>query len=259
MGRLSEEFGEFGFGGMREFVADLHIHTCLSPCGDLSMSPREIVKTARSKGIDMIAVCDHNTCENVEAVTKAASNHSLKVLPGMEVTSVEEVHIVALFENLADAFALQNLVYAHLQGENDVDAFGLQVVVNEDSEVLRFNKKLLIGATDLSIDEVVGQIHSFGGLAIAAHIDREGFGIIGQLGFIPEHLQFDALEISSSMTTDEGRQKFVEYSHCSFIWSSDAHSPDEIGRATTRFLLQTLSLGELQKALRADAGRMILS
>ncbi|MDZ7289058.1 MAG: PHP domain-containing protein [candidate division KSB1 bacterium] len=244
---------------LREYVADLHIHTCLSPCGDLDMSPRDIVRTARSRGIDMIAICDHNTAENIEAVMRAARGHELAVLPGMEVTSQEEVHILALFENLADALTLQSVIYAHLPGENDEEAFGLQVVVNEFSEVLSFNRKLLIGATDLSISAVVAAIHRFGGLAVAAHIDREGFGIIGQIGFIPKDLQLDALEISPRMTVEEARKKFEVYSDYTFISSSDAHFIEHIGQSTTRFMLTEPSLGEIKKALRREDGRMIIA
>ena len=120
-------------------------------------------------------------------------------------------------------------MYAHLPGENDEDAFGLQVVVNAEGEVLRFNEKLLIGATTLALGEVVSLIRSHGGLAIAAHIDREGFGIIGQLGFIPDGLPLDALEISSAMPVETARQKFG--SRLPLTPASDAHRLDEIGRA----------------------------
>lgn len=244
---------------LREYVADLHIHTSLSPCADLSMSPRAIVETAQSKGIDMIAICDHNSCENVEATVRAANGCDLKVLPGMEVTSEEEVHIVALFENSKDAFSLQNVIYDHLHGENDERAFGSQVVVNEFSEILDFNKKLLIGATDLSINEVVNYVHRFAGLAIAAHIDREGFGILGQIGFIPEDLQLDALEISCKITVEEAKKEFNAYSKYLFFSSSDAHFLDQIGQSTTRFLLQELCMNEIKKALRREDGRMIMN
>jgi predicted metal-dependent phosphoesterase TrpH len=244
---------------LREFVADLHVHTCLSPCGDLDLSPRAIVETAQNKGIDMIAICDHNTCENVEAVTRAASGRGLKVLAGMEVTSEEEVHIVALFENVNDALTLQSVIYDHLHGENDENVFGLQVVVNEFSEVLGFNEKLLIGATDLSIDRVVEYIHRFNGLAIAAHIDREGFGIIGQMGFIPDSVQLDALEISSKMPIQEAKNQFKIYSHYPFISSSDAHLLEEIGQSTTRVLSHDLSFIEFKKSLRGENGRLILN
>jgi PHP family Zn ribbon phosphoesterase len=244
---------------MNRYVADLHVHTCLSPCGDLQMSPRKIVKAALDRGIDMIAICDHNSCENAEAVMRAAARKSLTVLPGMEITSQEEVHIVALFENLKDAQALQKVVYDHLQGENDEEAFGMQVVVNEFSEVMSFNKRLLIGATALSIDEAVSRIHGNGGLAIASHIDREGFGIIGQLGFIPEGLQLDALEVSPRMAVEKARREFGTYAAYTFISSSDAHSLEQIGRGTTNLLLHEPRLSEIKMALRRENGRMVLN
>jgi len=178
---------------LREFKADLHIHTCLSPCGDLQMSPQKIVREAVKKGINLIAICDHNSSENSEALIKASEGKGVVVLPGIEVTTKEEVHIVALFDSVDDALKMQTLIYDNLEGENDQDVFGMQVVANAEDEVLGFNKKLLIGATNLSVEMVVDSIHSFNGLAIAAHIDREGFGIIGQLGFIPPDLQLDAL------------------------------------------------------------------
>jgi len=243
---------------MKRYVADLHVHTCLSPCGDLEMSPGKIVQTALSKDIDIIAICDHNSCENASAVMRAAVGRDLRVLPGMEVTSKEEVHVVALFENLADTLAMQGVIYDHLSGENDEGAFGMQVVVNEFSEVLGFNKKLLIGAADLSIDEVVRYIHRYAGLAIAAHIDRQGFGIIGQLGYIPEDLPFDALELSSRTPLERARKDYGHLSDYTFISSSDAHYLEQIGRGTTRFLLEDPHVSEIRKALRRAEGRMVI-
>jgi hypothetical protein len=180
-----------------EFIADLHIHTCLSPCAELSMTPRDIVERAASLGINIIAVCDHNSAENVAVTRALAGAKGITVIPAMEICSSEEVHVLGFFGLLEDALRMQETVYDHLQpGENDEETFGMQVVVNDVNEVLEFNRRLLIGATDLSVNKVVDFIHRFGGLAVASHIDRDGFGIVGQLGFIPAELRFDALEIS---------------------------------------------------------------
>ena len=242
---------------LRKFKADLHIHTCLSPCGDLEMSPQGIVKEAVNKGIDLIAICDHNSSENSGAVIQASEGKELTVLPGIEVTSKEEVHICALFEYVNDALKMQSLIYDNLEGENDEQAFGMQVVANAEDEVLGFNKKLLIGATSLSVEMVVDSIHSFNGLAIAAHIDREGFGIIGQLGFIPPDLRLDALEISPRMKMEEARMRFSEYQRFPFLCSSDAHYLDDVGKCTTTFLLEEATFEEIRMALKGEGDRKI--
>lgn len=242
---------------LREFRADLHIHTCLSPCGDLKMSPAGIVREAVNKGIDLVAICDHNSAENVAAVIEASKEKGVTVLPGIEVTSKEEVHICALFDRADDAFKLQKLIYDNLEGENDEKVFGMQVVVNAEGEVSGFNKKLLIGATNLSVENIVSAIHSFDGLAIAAHIDREGFGIIGQLGFIPPELELDALEISPKISFKEAQTKFSEYQRFPVICSSDAHFLDDIGEGTTTFLLEGASFEEIRRAMKYEGGKRI--
>jgi len=244
---------------LKEFRADLHIHTCLSPCGDLKMSPAAIVREAVNRGISLIAICDHNSSENCGAVIKASKREKLTVLPGIEVTSKEEVHVCALFDRLDNALELQALIYDHLEGENDEKAFGMQVVVNAEGDVLDFNRRLLIGAINLSVEKVVDSIHSLNGLAIAAHIDREGFGIIEQLGFIPPQLDFDALEISPRMKLEEARLRFSEYKKYPFICSSDAHYLNDVGKGITTFLLEEASLQELKMALKGEGGRRIVT
>jgi PHP family Zn ribbon phosphoesterase len=242
---------------LKDLRADLHIHTCLSPCGNLEMSPQGIVKEAAKKGIDLIAICDHNSAENSGAVIKASERRGVTVLPGIEVASKEEVHICALFGYVNDALNMQSLIYDNLEGENDENAFGMQVVVNAEDEVLRFNRKLLIGAISLSVEMIVNAIHSFNGLAIAAHIDREKSGIIGQLGFIPPALPLDALEISPRMEMEEARLRFSEYQGYPFLCSSDAHCLDDIGKVTTTFHLEEVSFKELKLALKGEGNRKI--
>ena len=240
---------------LREFKADLHIHTCLSPCTNFEMAPSRIIEKSRENKLDIIAICDHNSSENVEAVMKAACGQDIHVIPGMEVTSREEVHVLALFENKDNAMKFQEIVYENLPGENKEDLYGIQVVVNEKSEVLGFNKKLLIGATTLAVEDIVKYIHAFNGLAIASHVDREAFSIIGQLGFIPPGLKLDALEISPKIDYYEALEKFN--SNFPIVCSSDAHYLNEIGKGFTIFLLEKVNVYEIKKALREEDGRKI--
>lgn len=175
------------------------------------------------------------------------------MIGGMEITSAEEVHILALFENTDRLFAMQQIIYDHLPGLNDDTRYGDQIIANEDDEVLGFNERLLIGATEIPISEIVNTIHDLDGLAIAAHIDREGFGILGQLGFIPPGLALDAVEVSC-------RGNVADFLDLDFpiMTSSDAHKLDDVGRCSTRFLIETVTLMEFQKAFRGEDGRKVV-
>lgn len=241
---------------LRPFKADLHIHTCLSPCTELDMSPKRIIAKAKEKDIGIIGICDHNSSENSLAVMNAAKKMNIHILPGMEVTSQEEVHLLALFDELENAGKLQEHVYENLPGENDEKVFGIQVVVNEKEEVMGFNNKLLIGATTIPLEEIIRTIHSFNGITIASHIDRESFSIIGQLGFIPEDIELDAIEISPNITFEEAKKKY-EYRY-PITCSSDAHYLHDIGKGFTSFLLKTGTVAEIRKALRNQDGRKLI-
>lgn len=241
---------------LRTFRADLHIHTCLSPCTELDMSPKSIVAKAKEKKLDIIGICDHNSTENSLAVVKAAKNMNINVFPGMEVTSQEEVHILALFDEIENALQLQEYVYKNLPGENDQEAFGMQVIVNEKGEVLGFNNKLLIGATTIPLEEVIRIIHSYKGIAIASHIDREAFSIISQLGFVPKNLELDALEISPNITFPKAKKRFKN--NYPITCSSDAHYPDDIGKGFTSFFLEEGTFDEIKRALKNEDGRKLV-
>jgi hypothetical protein len=220
------------------------------------MSPRTIINRAKIQEIDIIGICDHNSTENSSAAMDVGKKLNVCVLPGIEVTSREEVHILALFDTIKDALRLQKYIYDNLPGENDEDTFGMQVIVNEKDEVLGFNNKLLIGATTIPIEEVIQIIHLSNGMAIASHIDREAFSIIGQLGFVPENLELDALEISPLITKEEAEKKFnINYPITCF---SDAHLPDDIGKSYTTFLLNEGTVAEIKKALHNKEGRKLI-
>lgn len=222
------------------------------------MHPASIVRESLARGLDVIAICDHNASENVQYVLRAAAGTGLVVVPGMELCTREEVHIVAIFEDLERLEALQKDVYAGLAGVNDEDAFGIQAIVNELGEVEGFNEHLLIGATGLSLNGAVDLIHSLGGLAIASHIDRTAFGVIGQLGFVPPDVPFDALEVSAGLGIPLARQRYPELKGYRFITSSDAHFIGDIGRASTRMFLEGPSFHEIGLALAGKSGRHVL-
>jgi predicted metal-dependent phosphoesterase TrpH len=217
-----------------------------------------LVQQAIEAKLDMIAICDHNSSANVPYVMNAARTSKLKILPGMEITTSEEVHLVAIFDSLSNLSLLQNIIDQHLAGVNDEDRFGVQAIVNENGEVEGINNQLLIGATDLSLDTLIGYIHQFDGLAIAAHIDRESFSVLGQLGFIDDNAGFDALEITRHTGFQQARIRYHELSKYSFIVSSDSHFIKDIGSAMTRMSLEEPSFAELKMALKKQNGRYIL-
>jgi PHP family Zn ribbon phosphoesterase len=223
------------------------------------MTPKAIVRTAVERELDVIAICDHNSARNAAATVRSAKDSGLMVIPGIEITSSEEVHILGLFQSDKEAEAVQEEIYARLIGENQAEIFGYQVVVDENDEVEDLDKRLLIGATTLNCERVVKLIHDFGGLAIASHVDRQGFGIFSQLGFIPAGLKLDGLEISKR--TDEGtiRKRHPQCRDYSLITSSDAHYLHDIGTAVTVAKMAEPTLEELIKALQNLDGREIVT
>jgi predicted metal-dependent phosphoesterase TrpH len=216
------------------------------------MQATAIVEQARKVGLDVIAICDHNSAENAAAVVKAGLREALPVIPGIEITSSEEVHILGLFRTEQDLMAVQEVVYENLSGENSEEAFGSQTIIDEWDNAVGTNHKLLIGATNLTLEKVVEIIHQWSGLAIASHVDRERFSLIGQLGFIPKGLKLDALEVSKPCADTK------EYDY-PVICSSDAHFLEDIGRNSSCFMAEEASFDEIGKALRQELGRRIIS
>jgi len=217
------------------------------------MTPRRIINSALDKGLHIIAVADHNSAENTGVAVRTGRHEGLTVLPAMELTSQEEVHVLAIFKSEENVAAMQEIVYDTLQsGVNDELGIGYQLVVNELDEILDYNKRLLIGATSLSLGELVKNIHFLGGLAVAGHIDRQNFSVISQLGFIPDDVSFDALEISYAMDLPAAALKFSSYTGIPWVTSSDAHSLGDIGRRCTTFLLKEPTFDEIALALKGE-------
>ena len=244
---------------LRRLRADLHIHTCLSPCGGLSMSPRAVAEAARAAGIDLIAVTDHNATGNAAAVAEAAGGAGPAVLPGIELTTAEEIHLLGLFEAGTDLARFQEEVYAQLPEVPEKRKFVEdQVLVGADDYVAGFDPHCLFGATLFPLREAVALIHGHGGLAVACHVDREAFSVLSQLGFIPPGLELDAVEVSPRLTVAEALRTLGPFGPLPVVRFSDAHEPGEIGRAVTDILAAAPSLAELRLALAGRDGRKVL-
>jgi len=241
---------------MNRYKADLHIHSVLSPCGSLEMSPQVIVDTARAKGLDVIAITDHNSTRQCKVVAQLARKKGLMVLCGAEVTTREEVHCLTLFENFEKLDAFQEYLDQHLPDvKNNPDVFGHQVWVNAEEEILGEEERLLISGLKQSIEDVEAKVHELNGLFILAHVDKKRFSVYSQLGFLPFDLSIDAMGISPLVQVDELLKKHPEMKEYVLLRSSDAHMPDQIGQRYTEFLMEELSFDEVKLALRNEKGR----
>ena len=254
--KLTFYFAAYG-ARLKLYKADMHIHTCLSPCGDWGMSPKKIIEKSLEKKLDIIGICDHNSAENVKAVIKAGKGTGIRVVPGMEICSKEEVHILSLFNDIKEAILMQEYIYDNLPGKNSPEMFGYQIIADENDEVAGENQRLLIGATNLKLSEIVDKIHSLNGLCIASHVDRPVFGIISQLGFIPPDLPLDGVEISWRMEPSEAMKQMPDIKRFPFIVSSDAHFPDDIGKAVAKFFISEPTIEEIRLALTGKYDRYV--
>lgn len=200
-------------------AADLHIHSCLSPCADMEMTPNNLVNMAYLKGLEAIAVCDHNCARNLPACKAVADARGLIFIPGLEVETREEVHVLTLFPALETALDFGDWVYAHLPNiENRADLFGEQIGMDEDDTPVYTEPRLLIQSTTLSIDEVAAQCRSLGGVPVPAHINRTSNSLLYSLGFVPPQLNFTSLEVYLKLPVP-----MVELARYHILYNSDAH------------------------------------
>ena len=210
---------------MYELAYDLHIHSCLSPCGDMDMTPNNIAGMAAIKGLKIIALTDHNTARNAPSLIRAAEQYGLIVLPGMELTTQEEVHVVCLFSDEKDALAFDAYVYERLMKvRNKKEIFGEQVQMNEFDEPVAEEPYLLINATDISFDDVYDTVTAHNGIMIPAHIDKSSTSLLSNLGFIPPDARFTCAEVRRPERIPQLLQEHPYLQQCRIISDSDAHS-----------------------------------
>lgn len=211
---------------------DLHIHSALSPCADDTMTPNNIVNMAIIKGLDVIAVTDHNSCGNVRSVMEVARETGLIVIPGMELETSEEVHLLCYFKELEAAEEFEKIVRASAAPiANRPDIFGNQLYYDAEDEVVGAEERMLVTASGLDFSGAVEAVHNLGGAAVPAHIDRTSFSVISNLGFIPENDNIKTLEITAK-NVEEMKNSYQDYK---IITSSDAHYLGDISERE-RFL-----------------------
>lgn len=208
---------------------DLHIHSCLSPCGDDDMTPGNIVGMAALKGLDVIAVTDHNSCRNCPAVMALAEQFGVMAIPGMEINTSEEVHAVCLFPTLEQALGFDAYVYERLEKvENREEIFGSQLLVDERDEICGRESNLLINRVDISFDYLWDLVRSYEGVMFPAHIDKAANSLIANLGFIPPDSQFKTAELKDLKHLHELRRTNPYLNECRIISNSDAHYLEHI-------------------------------
>ena len=246
---------------MRRVIADLHIHTVLSPCALPEMTPCAIVKRALKQGMDMIGICDHNAVHNVEAIMEAAVRlagvSTLMVLAGIEITTIEEVHVIGLFPEVDRAAGVGEIVREMLpiiKPENNIMRKALRMDAHD--EVSCRETRMLYGATCLDLDETARLIQNNGGLVIPAHVDRPSFSITSQLGMIRRGMPFDALELSAAGFKRGGEKEIAALGY-PVVTASDSHSLNEIGSVYTELQMNDITFGELMLALRGQQGRCV--
>lgn len=240
---------------MKRVLADLHIHTALSPCAGDEMTPSAIVAAARKKGLGMIAICDHNTAGNVRAVQQAARG-KLVVLAGIEIETAEKAHVLGLFPATSSARAVGEQVCATLDSADDLyyRKFGLQMVMDAAGKVVGCEPKKLAMSSKFSLLQTVAMIHRGGGLAIASHVDRSKQSVLSQFGLFPDDVGLDAIEVSSFCREKQQRDKFVAFG-LPVITASDSHYLEDVGKVSISLEIREPSFDEFRLALSGSAGR----
>lgn len=244
---------------MNTYRADLHIHTVLSPCGDLEMSPLNIVDRAAKKGLDIIAVTDHNHTGHARLTRELGARRGIWVVYGAEINTREEVHCLTFFDTdeQLDAFQLK-MEQDCAKIPNDNSLFGYQLIVDEHEQIVEEISHSLYPGLNWTIEEAAKVVHDLGGLFVPAHVDRQMNGLYSQLGLFPDNLEVDALEIFRNTSRIDAEAAHPEMQEYTLIQNSDAHYIDDIGRSGNRYRMKARNFNEFRMALRGEQGRLVL-
>jgi PHP family Zn ribbon phosphoesterase len=235
---------------MLKLSYDLHIHSCLSPCGDEDMTPANIVGMSELKNLDVIAVTDHNSCKNCPPVLKLAEQAGIVALPGMELCTMEEVHVLCFFAKLENAMRFDAYVAEQLMKiPNDENAFGKQQICDEDDNILSTEPYLLINATNISFDHLGKLMKEFQGVYIPAHMDKNSNSLLSNLGFISPDADFLAAELADIAHLEELTKKNPYLKQCNIITDSDAHELGKINEAVNFLECESRDKEDILRAL----------
>lgn len=228
---------------MAQYYYDLHLHSCLSPCGDMDMTPNNLVNMAKLLGLDVIALTDHNTCRNCEAAMKVGDEIGLLVIPGMELTTSEDIHAVCLFPTLEKALAFSDYVDQNrIHVKNKAQIYGRQVMMNEKDEEIGEIEDLLLPGSFIGMYEAYNKAKEFGGICYPAHIDRDSLSILSVLGEIDPYCGFKTAELADIGKLDELKKQHPIIDTMNVITCSDAHYLENMKDAA-----HTLDLPELTR------------
>lgn len=244
---------------LQRFAADLHIHTALSPCGSDYMTPETIVLAARRAGLRMIAICDHNSASNVGALRDAALTSGITVIAGAEISTAEGFHVTCLFatRESAESFTAEIMNTLPMVDADYTRHYGTQLVFAADGTTLRYEDRQLARRCAMGLPTIGRMVSAHGGLLIGAHVDRLKHSILGDLEVLPSDVRIDALEVSPVNSRAIGiKEKFARH-RLPLIASSDAHFPEEIGRARTYVTALAPTFEEFRAAIGRQEGREV--
>ncbi|KRQ88096.1 DNA polymerase III PolC-type [Caloramator mitchellensis] len=230
---------------------DLHIHSALSPCSDDDMTPNNIVNMALLKGLDVIAVTDHNSCKNLPAIMNLAKQNDLLVVPGMELQTKEEVHVLCLFTTLEDAIKFQDIVYKRLPNmKNNPELFGNQLIFNEEDEVEGTEDIMLLNSADIDFDEAFKLVNELKGAFIPCHIDKDTFSVISNLGFVPEYLKINTVEVANANKYEKYIAAGIIRKKYKVIKNSDSHFLGKISERENFIYVKSKTIEAVLEELR---------
>jgi 3',5'-nucleoside bisphosphate phosphatase len=240
---------------MKNFRAELHTHTVLSPCASIEMIPPLIIAEAESKNIDILAITDHNSIANIQAVINAAAGSTVSIIPGIELQTQEEIHSICLFDTMPQAESFYASIETALPDlKNNADYFGEQFIVDQTGEFVRREERMLISSANLSITDAFYEVQRLGGLLIPAHVNRSAYGLLPVLGFVPQDIDLEILEVSKHIDPNEAFNEFPQLAGYHLIQNGDAHFLHEI-LGFNQFTVEEFSIQEMIKAMRGQDSR----